>query len=67
MSEKNEISSAIDTMNRARNIIEDDMRITSELRAQIEHQRKMICVALGYIESGRPALAAMVLSEKETA
>ena len=62
MSEKNEISSAIDTMNRARNIIEDDMRITAELRARIEQQRALIKVALGYIQSGRPDMATRALA-----
>src|ERR1017187_2905408 len=55
------ISSAIDTMNRARNIIEDDIRIMAELRARIEQQRAGISVALGCLRSGRPDLAAIAL------
>ena len=56
------ISSAIDTMNRARKIIEDDMRLTAELRARIEQQRAAISAALGWLRSGRPDLARMTLS-----
>jgi hypothetical protein len=39
--------------------------IEAELRARIEQQRAMIQVALGYIQSGRPDLAALLLGEKE--
>ena len=66
MSETTEIMAAVQTMEHARVIIEDDILITAELRARIEHQRAMICVALGYLQSGRPELAALVLGEKDT-
>jgi len=68
MSETTEIRDAIQSMERARVIIKDDILIMAELRARIEQQRALITVARGYIQSGRPDLAALVLAgEKETA
>ena len=61
-----EVTEVIQTMEHARVIIDDDILIMAELRARIEHQRVMICVALGYLQSGRPELAALVLGEKDT-
>jgi hypothetical protein len=57
-----EVTAAIQTMERARVIIEDDIHLVAELRARIEQQRALIAVALGYIQSGRPDRAALVLS-----
>jgi len=56
------------TMQQARDQIRDAMRVEQELSARIEQQRALITVARGYIQSGRPDLAALVLAgEKETA
>ena len=63
MSETTEITDAIQSMNRARVIIGDDRRIKAELRERIEQQRALITVARGYIQSGRPDLAALVLTD----
>ena len=38
-----------------------------ELRQKIEAQRTMIQVALGYIQSGRPEIAALLLANEATA
>src|ERR1035441_9671499 len=62
MSEINEIMAAMQTMEHARVVIEDDRRIIAEMRARIEQQRAVISVALGYLQSGRPIMAAMALS-----
>ena len=62
MSEIEEMMAAIQTMERARVVIEDDRRIIAEMRARIEQQRAVISVALGYLQSGRPIMAAMALS-----
>src|ERR1017187_5350649 len=62
MCENTEITDAIDTMNCARAVIEDDRRIKAEMRARIEQQQAVISVALGYLQSGRPIMAAMALS-----
>ena len=68
MSESTAITEAIQSMERARIIIEDDILIMAELRARIEQQRALIAVAQGYLRSGRIDLAALVLAgEKETA
>jgi conjugal transfer/entry exclusion protein len=62
------IKGAVVTMQQARDQIRDAMRVEQELSARIEQQRALITVARGYIQSGRPDLAALVLAgEKETA
>lgn len=46
----------------------DARMIVRAVNARIEQQRALITVARGYIQSGRPDLAALVLAgEKETA
>lgn len=64
MGETNEILSAIQAMERARVILEADTQLIAELRERIEQQRVLIAVALGYMQSGRPDRAAVVLSGK---
>lgn len=54
-------------MEKASVLIKDDILIIAELRARIEQQRALIAVARGYLQSGRPDLAALVLAEKEAA
>ncbi len=56
------IDGAVVTMQQARDQIRDAMRVEQELSARIDHQRAMIAVALGYIQSGRPDRAALVLA-----
>jgi conjugal transfer/entry exclusion protein len=52
-------------MQQARDQIRDAMRVEQELSARIEQQRALMKVALGYIQSGRPELAALVLDGQE--
>ena len=62
MTENTETTAATQAMERARDTIEDDILIIAELRARVEQQRAVISVALGYLQSGRPIMAAMALS-----
>jgi conjugal transfer/entry exclusion protein len=59
------IDGAVVTMQQARDQIRDAMRVEQELSARIEQQRALMKVALGYIQSGRPELAALVLDGQE--
>jgi hypothetical protein len=65
MSEITGITEAIDTMMRAQGRILDSIRVETELHARIKTQKAIIDVALGYIQSGRTDLAALVLDGQE--
>jgi hypothetical protein len=55
---------AIKIMKRASDQIRDAIRVEAEFRKRIERQNALISVALGYIKSDRPGVAAFVLASE---
>ena len=58
------IDETIKVMLRASEVLKRSIQTDRELRARIESQAAQIKVALGYLQAGRPDLAAMVLTDE---